>query len=235
MPVTARKLAIALHDVEPRTLDRCRLIRQWLADRGADRITLLAIPHADRALEPDGACAEWLRARAAAGDAVAQHGLLHRRQRRAGLVRSWLADRQGGDAAEFVGLTRQETADAVDAGRTLLTAAGLTPNGFVAPAYAYTQALRRALRSRYAWSSGLLGIHAARPLLVPAHGLGTSTDFKRRTSPALLRIGVRLPTKVLRLDVHPADFDLRSHVSALETALRQSHDRRPVTYDELVA
>jgi hypothetical protein len=234
--VTARTLAIALHDVEPLTLDRCRFIRQWLADRGADRITLLAIPHAGpRALEPDGACADWLRARAAAGDAVAQHGMHHQRHRRAGPARAWLADRQGGDAAEFIGLTEQETADAVDAGRTLLTAAGLTPHGFVAPAYAYTRALRRALDSRYAWYGGLLGIHAARPLRTPAHGLGTSTDFKRRTSPALLRIGVSLPTSVVRLDVHPADFELPSHVSALDAALGRAHDRRPMTYDELAA
>lgn len=234
--MTAPTLAVALHDVEPGTLERCRVIRQWLADRGAHRITLLAIPHAGaRGLEPDGACADWLRARAAAGDAIAQHGMHHRRQRHAGPVRAWLADRQGGDAAEFVGLTEQETADAVDAGRSLLTAAGLTPNGFVAPAYAYTPALRRALRSRYAWYGGLLGIHAATPLRTPAHGLGTSTDFKRRTSPALLRIGTRLPTRILRLDVHPADFELTAHVSALETALRQAHDRRPMTYDELAA
>jgi predicted deacetylase len=234
--VTAPTLAIALHDVEPDTLDRCRFIRQWLAARGAECITLLAIPHAGaRALEPDGACADWLRARAAAGDAIAQPGMHHQRQRRAGRARAWLADRQGGDAAEFVGLTEQETADAVDAGRTLLTAAGLTPHGFVAPAYAYTPALRRALRSRYAWYGGLLGIYGARTLCVPAQGLGTSTDFKRRTSPALMRIGVRVPTRVLRLDVHPADFELRSHVSALETALRQADDRRPVTYDELAA
>jgi len=158
----------------------------------------------------------------------------HRRSRRAGLARDWLADRQGGDAAEFVGLEPQQAIAAIEDGRALLHAAGISPRGFVAPAYAYTCVLRRELRRSFDWYGGLVAIHGPRPVLALANGLGSSTAFKRRASPAVLRVGARLPTKVLRVDVHPADFELPDHVGALDTLLRRSSSsRQPATYDEL--
>ena len=72
-------LAVALHDVEPGTFERCALIRDWLSDLGVDRVTLLVIPARD--LHPladrSPAIAEWLIERQRAGDAVAQHGFEH--------------------------------------------------------------------------------------------------------------------------------------------------------------
>jgi hypothetical protein len=233
--MSTRALVVAVHDVEPRTLERCRAIRQWLAERGVDRVTLLAVPDMDgQPLEPGGSCAWWLRSRLSEGDAVAQHGLRHRRRWHGGPVRDWLADRQGGEAAEFVGMSERETAQAVDFGRALLLNAGVRPRGFVAPAYAYTRALRRTLESRFAWYGGLLAIHGARPRRSAALGLGTSTAFKRQTSPAVLRVGAQLPTPIVRIDVHPEDFGLPRHVAALDAALRRHRRRRPMTYDELV-
>jgi hypothetical protein len=42
-----RRIAVAIHDVEPATFERCALIRDWLADHGIDRATLLVIPAPD--------------------------------------------------------------------------------------------------------------------------------------------------------------------------------------------
>jgi hypothetical protein len=39
----------------------------------------------------------------------------------------------------------------IEAGRRVLTLAGLEPRGFVAPAYAYTPALRRELALEFEW------------------------------------------------------------------------------------
>ena len=39
--------------------------------------------------------------------------------------------------------------------------------------------------------------------------------------------------RVLRLDLHPADFDRPRRVLALEAVLRGAASRRAVTYDEL--
>jgi predicted deacetylase len=230
------RLAVCLHDVSPRTLRRCQDIRSWLARRGVDRATLLVIPcEAGTPLAPDGDAAAWLRGTAAAGDVVAQHGLHHRRSRACSAWRDWIADRQGGAAAEFVGLDAAETAFALAEGRHILMNAGLSAAGFVAPAYAYTPQLRRELRRRFDWYAGVLAIHARRETIhAPAHGLGTSTRLKRQTSALVLRAGARMPTSVRRVDVHPADFDLPRHVEALDRVLRPQ-SRRCVTYDQIAA
>src|SRR5205085_7632614 len=102
-------------------------------------------------------------------------------------VRQLVARAQGGGASEFVGLGETDTRRVIDAGRRILHLAGLETRGFVAPAYAYTPALRGVLRERFAWWAGLLGLHAGdRTRLSPAVGLGTSGPVKRLTSPALL-------------------------------------------------
>lgn len=96
-----RRLAVALHDVEPVTFERCALIRDWLADHGVDRVTLLVIRSPDmHTFDRRGPeLAGWLAERRAAGDAVAQQGLCGRR---------------------FSRLDERETRHHVDAGRRLL-------------------------------------------------------------------------------------------------------------------
>jgi predicted deacetylase len=48
----AGSIAVALHDVEPATFERCALIRDWLNDHGIERVTLLVIPARDLAPVP---------------------------------------------------------------------------------------------------------------------------------------------------------------------------------------
>jgi predicted deacetylase len=238
--MTDRLLAVALHDVEPRWADRCRDIRAWLGEWGVGRVSLLVIP----APAPDGrplaeqdpALVAWLRERAAAGDTVAQHGLAHERACESRWPRSTLAQWQGGAAAEFPGLDGAETIARVRTGRDILRACGLEPYGFVAPGYAYTPELRAELQRTFAWSADLWGLSTrCRRLHMPAVGLGVSTASKRAVSTRFVRTGARLARRVLRLDVHPADFDSPGHVRALEAALAAASGRRPITYDELVA
>jgi predicted deacetylase len=230
-------LAVALHDVEPRTYERCVEIREWLRERGVERGTLLVVPaprlHPFDGMRPE--LADWLRSMVAAGDAVAQHGLRHQRTQRVGPVAGLRSRAAGGRAAEFAGLDPQATADALDIGLRLMRRAGLPPRGFVAPAYFYTRALRRALPRRYAWWSDLWRVHAnGSSVSAPALCLGASTSFKRASSPPLARVRALLSKTVLRLDVHPADFDLPGHVDALERILERARGRVAVTYDELV-
>jgi predicted deacetylase len=235
----ARLCAVALHDVAPSTFDRCAEIRTWLAERGVEHATLLVIPAGD--LHPfdvrSPALASWLRRRALEGDAVAQHGFRHLRIRHARVPRRWVAHAQGNGAAEFPGLDRGATRAAVRTGLRLMAAAGIRPRGFVAPAYAYTRSLRDEVEERFEWWAGLLGIHRAgrRPLLAPANGLGTSSAFKRRLSPLTATAGSCAAGRLMRIDVHPADFDHPRHVRALESMLRRARGRSMVSYDELVA
>jgi uncharacterized protein len=145
----AGQIAVALHDVEPATFDRCALIRDWLGDHGIERVTLLVIPapdlHPFHDRRPE--MVHWLAECAARGDAIAQHGFQHRA--------SAAAPRRSNPAAEFLGLDVDETRRAVEAGRRVLRLAGVRPRGFVAPAYAYTDALRETLAASFDWWASL--------------------------------------------------------------------------------
>ena len=234
--MSARTIAVALHDVEPATFERCALIRDWLDDLGIDRATLLVIPapdlHAFDRRRPE--LAQWLDERVHCGDSVAQHGFQHRQTRSAGGARQLLARLQGGNAAEFPGLDPDETARAVHAGLRVLRSAGVDAHGFVAPAYAYTGALREVLTATFDWWAGVWTVHDRNGgRRSPALALGTSGPIRRALSPPFVRAGAVLPQRTIRLDLHPADFDHPRNVLALEWVLRRAHRHSPITYDEL--
>jgi uncharacterized protein len=234
----SHSLAVAMHDVEPRSFGRCREIREWLLERDVTRVTLLVIPAAD--LHPVGtrapALAAWLRGRVASGDAVAQHGLSHRRAGQVPWPRSALTSWQGGSAAEFPGLGREDAARRVRVGRRLLEEIELDPRGFVAPGYAYTRALRQVLAESYEWFADVRGVWTRSRGKVPAVALclGSSTRLKRALSPALVTAAGRRAGSVMRVDIHPADFDLPRHIATLEGMLERARERSSVTYDELL-
>jgi predicted deacetylase len=233
-----RYVAVALHDVEPGTLGRCREIREWLERRGVGRVTLLAIP-APRGRPIRPRCsdlARWLRERTVDGDRIAQHGFRHLQAHSARPPRQWLAKRQGGDAAEFVGLDPAGTVEALDRGRAILLEAGVEPRGFVAPGYAYTRSLRTALAARYAWWADLVAVRTPqRSRYSPALCLGASSAFKRASSPAVVRGLAAVGGSVMRIDVHPSDIDQARSRNALERLLERAAGRTAVAYDELVA
>jgi predicted deacetylase len=244
--VARSRIAVALHDIEPATFERCALIRDWLDDHGVDRVTLLVIPARDLhpLAERSPKMTSWLYERSRAGDSIAQHGFQHEQLRRGAFSRPTLLHARRGRSAEFVGLDVDETRRAVDAGWRLLKLAGIEPDGFVAPAYAYTQALRQVLPKRFRWWAGLLRVHRIlagadgdpRQLLAPAWGMTTNSPLRRALSPSLIRAGSLLCSRTLRLDLHPADLQHPRHVMALEWVLHRA-GRRPaaITYDELVA
>jgi predicted deacetylase len=236
---SGRTIAVALHGIEPATFERCAVIRDWLDDHGVDRVTLLVIPARD--LHPVGerspAMVEWLCERRLAGDSIAQHGFQHDRLRRGRSTRSLLAHRPG----EFSGLDGEETRRAVHAGWRLMKIAGIPPDGFVAPAYAYTTALRCTLRERFSWWAELLRVHRTAPATgvsatasrAPALSLGSGGRLGHAVSPSLVRAGALLPTSTLRLDLHPCDLRYARHMMALEWVLQRARSRVAVTYGEL--
>ncbi len=222
-----RTVAVAVHDIEPATFERCALIRDWLSDHGIERVTLLVIPARDLHPLQDRrpGIGEWLRERERAGDAIAQHGFHHLQARPA----AWPSRAWTGCEPEFVGLDEDETRRAVDAGRRVLKLAGIEPRGFVAPAYAYTPALRETLSARFDWWAGLLRVHARR-----------STRSERLLSPPVRLhrapcLGALLAGSTLRIDVHAGDLDRPRRMLALESLLRRAARRSAVTYADLAA
>jgi predicted deacetylase len=214
-------------------------IRSWLGERGVDRVTLLVIPargfHSFARRSP--ALHDWLYHQVADGDAVAQHGLMHDRGvRRSNLRRELVARFQGGQAAEFVGLSARSTRERVRAGRAILQDAGFDPRGFVAPAYAYTPALREHLGREFDWYADLVRVFQrggkVRP--APAYCLGTSGILRRPLSPLAASGMAALSRSIVRIDIHPADFEHRSHKRALERMIERTSDLPTLVYDQLV-
>jgi predicted deacetylase len=228
-------LAVALHGVEPRTFEHCRQLREWLAAHGVDAVTLLVIPAPD--LHPfaarSPALTSWLRARTAMGDAVAQHGLAPRSTRvslYAGIVRA----ARGRRRAEFDGLDRAETEARVMTGTRLLRDLEIDAAGFVAPAYAYTRALRAVLVERFEWFADAQSIVRATepPLHVCARRPAARGPSRRARTASQA-------SRCLRIDVFPSDLDSPRRLATLEALLPSSANpaqrgaRRAVTYDEL--
>jgi predicted deacetylase len=262
MSAAPRTIAVALHDIEPATFERCALIRDWLDDHGVDHVTLLVIPARDLhpVAERSPEMVSWLIERARSGDAIAQHGFQHLRSQRSRgpyeTLRNFKPDRE----SEFVGLDSHETRRAVEAGWRVMKLAGIEPRGFVAPGYAYTPALRRTLSERFQWWAALLGLHRAHPaaatptvgerlessasigrhrrreLMGPPLALSSSGRLHRALSPALLRAGALMSGTTLRLDLHPSDLEHPSHMLALEWVLKRSvRTREAVTYEQLAS
>lgn len=230
MPAS-RQIAVALHDVEPSTFERCALIRDWLDDHGIIKVTLLVIPACDMHPFHDRCpeLAEWISERLALGDTVAQHGFRHRQLRPGTRVQRTVARWHGTDGGEFVGLDDEEARRAVGAGRRVLKLAGFQPRGFVAPAYAYTAELERALAPSFDWWASLNRLvtdHGRCSSSLPAVTLGSAPPAGRRSTSSLAY-------PLLRLDVHPSDLDEPGRVGALEHVLRRAGRRDAVTYDEL--
>jgi predicted deacetylase len=212
-------LAVTIHAIEPRSFQRAREIREWLAARGVDRVTLAVVPAAD--LHPVGTrsplLAAWLRSRAARGDAIAQHGLQHR-----------------GRGSEFAGLDPAESAGRVLTGLSLLREVELDPRGFIAPGYGYTAALRAELGRHFAWFGERAEVCGAQQRLrAPALGLGTASALARTFTPGLTRRRAARSGALLRLDIHPADFALPGHVAAFAEILRGAAGRQVLTYDDI--
>jgi predicted deacetylase len=240
------RIAVALHDIEPATFERCALIRDWLSDHGVDRATLLVIPARDLhpLSERSPEMTRWLADRRAAGDSIAQHGFQHLQMRGGAFSRRPLARARSRGSAEFVGLDSNETRRAVDAGWRVLKLAGIEPDGFVAPAYAYTPALRNVLPDKFRWWAGLLALHRTHAvaegdssgMITPAWGIGMGSPLRRTLAPSLIRTGSVLCGETMRLDLHPSDLEHPRYMMALEWVLgRAGHRRQAITYDELLA
>jgi predicted deacetylase len=236
----ARRLAVAVHGIEPAHFERCALIRDWLLDAGIERATLLVVPARD--MHPVGqrapALVDWLSERRRAGDEIAQHGLRHQGARAGSTPLRAFAGRATA-SSEFAGLSLEEAGRVVRSGWRLLKLAGIEPQGFVAPAYGYTRELHAALDHRFDWWADM---RAVRPVGrdggsgAPALGLSSASLLARSVSPMLLGATSRLAARDVRLDIHLADLAAPRLVGALERAVRRlAPEREAVTYGELAA
>jgi hypothetical protein len=107
----------------------------------------------------------------------------------------------------------------------------------VAPAYAYTPALREHLEREFDWYADIMRVFCrdGGARTAPAYCLGTSGFVRRPLSPLAARGLSALTRSLVRIDVHPEDFDHRTHKRALDAVLARSEELPTVVYDDLVA
>lgn len=201
------RLIVSIHDITPRRVGETLEWRETIAAMAGGPVSLLVVPrYAGLGSWRHGAGAAALVDLAEAGDEVVVHGYTH--------------TLDGHDGAE----TRHHDAAGARAlvsdGAWELRAAGLRPDGFIAPAYgrlrdagpacAGAGLMWWATRS-HLWTGDLR-------IALPSLGLGASTPLRRVLSPAVARGAVRAlrGAPVLRLDLHTADL----HHPRLATAGR---------------
>jgi uncharacterized protein len=245
------RLAVSIHDVAPRWLLEVTTLRDCLARWGAERVTLLAVPHFHRGvrLVDHPATCRWLVERAAAGDEVALHGY-HHLQRAAPSrpldhlrARLWTAG-EGECLQPELALPLM-----LARGRAALTSIlSSPPAGFVAPAWLEPSGFSALLaRAGFAWHETSRFVEALAPQrrhFSPVIGFATRTPLRQALSLAwsqLLLATTFSPSSpaslpALRIAVHPADLHSPHVMAALERAVRRTAAFAPsVTTRELLA
>jgi predicted deacetylase len=246
----ASEVLLSLHDVAPVHHARLARAEALFTELGVRRITYLLVPdfHGSGGSELDPAFRAWCHQERAFSVRWFLHGYTHRddapTERRAPLgARERLKRRTlTGGEGEFIPLTPAEQHRRVEAGRRCFRdLLGSEPEGFVAPAWLHNPALPEILAQhgiRYHEDHRRIyhlgeGTSRRAPVITWA----TRTRLRRWSSthgaPPLARICGGAP--LLRLAVHPHDFDHAGTISSIRTVWRRALAAREQRfYDEIV-
>ena len=209
-------LVVSIHDIAPSNRETVQKIISELATNGVRVCSLLVVPdyhHQGLAVE-DGQFVSWLRDLESHGHEIVIHGYFHQRPRGQNeTLRKRLMTRSyTDDEGEFYDLEYEEALRRITAARDGFRRSGLTPRGFIAPAWLlgadgeraardaemeYTTRLRtvRDLRSGEDFSAWSL-VYSVR------------SEWRRGVSLAW-NAGLRLLVRekpLLRLSIHPPDY-----------------------------
>lgn len=240
------KLAFALHDVTPFHRQRIERAEACFARWGIEKATYLFIPdyHARHAAASPEFAAWCRRERPFAVDWFL-HGYYHREcsaPRPPREIRSAAEIRCGESEAEFAALDDDATEARLTDGRKVFEdCLGFAPRGFVAPRWAFRPTLLSKLTAhRFEWTESyrnIVHLPSDRQFSAPVLTWATRTVVRKWTSilgiPALSLLHSRTP--LLRIAVHPFDFDHPRTICSIERAVRSAlHTRQQVVYDELL-
>ncbi len=232
---------VSIHDVHQGNAARVGIMLSKLKETGVDRCSLLVVPNYHRrgAMTNDSAFCEWLAGRCAEGHEIVAHGFYHVREPR---TRESARDRfvtrvytQG--EGEFYDLSEFEAEYRLKLVRSTFRDAGLSPRGFIAPAWLLSAGSERALKTLgfdYTVSIGeVRDLQQARSTVSRSLVYSARSTLRRLCSlgwNALLFTAVRC-RPLLRLSIHPPDFEhaaVWNHILSLVRRFRKTH--RPVTY-----
>lgn len=232
------KLLISFHDVTPFHMARLEKAESLFRDIDVEKVTYLLIPryHGSYLSSENPRFMEWCRTARTFRIQWHLHGYHHLEASRdpvenAGRVapgdrwkRKFLTAGEG----EFLALDPAQMRDKLDLGRGIFRAClKMEPQGFVAPAWLFNSGLRAALKEqgiRYTEDHRrLFEVKSGRTLPSPVITWATRTMIRKYGSliicPFLARLWASAP--VLRIAIHPFDFDHAGTVANIRGVLRR--------------
>jgi hypothetical protein len=205
---------VSIHDVSPAWKDEVELALERCHAHGI-KPALLVVPnfHGEAPLLEDRAYCDRLRALEVDGHEIYLHGFFHKSRPRENAGARWLFAQKvvSGGEAEFSDVTPEEARERLDDGEDVLARAGLTPTGFIPPAWSMPRWMHDVLRERgYRFSEDHLKVYD------PARGQARASvvlNYATRSVPRLFstvaynRVAKHaralLPARVA---IHPADM-----------------------------
>jgi predicted deacetylase len=239
-------LVVSIHDVAPSSRGRAEEMIAELAHHGVAVCSLLVVPnyHRHGCFTEDRAFVRWLQELETKGHEIVIHGYFHERPRRAGETASekLFTRFYTKDEGEFYDLGYDEAFRRISQARAEFTASGLTPRGFIAPAWLLGKPGERAAAdAELEYTTRLTGVRDLRSgENYPARTLAYSvrSGWRRTTSLAWNNLLVRhlAEAPLARVSIHPPD---RDHPDVWGQILRLTdrllENRNATTYRDWIA
>ncbi|MFL6539273.1 MAG: DUF2334 domain-containing protein, partial [Chthoniobacterales bacterium] len=244
--VEQQPLIVSLHDVAPATRSACERMLTDLARHHVRTCSLLVVPnyHHNGPSLDDREFVQWLRDLESAGNEVVIHGYFHDRPHRGNeSVRvKLITERYTNAEGEFYDLGYEEAFNRITRARDEFKSAGLTPRGFIAPAWLLSEeAERAAADAEMEYTTRLTNVRDLRTReTFRARSLvySTRSGWRRATSlawnAALARVLWHAP--LVRVGLHPPDVQHTAIWDQIVHLLDQLTDTRtPTTYRDWIA
>ncbi len=246
MEVNKGALVISIHDVAPSTRETTEKILAELAHCGVATCSLLVVPnyhHAGSATE-DRECGICLREWEGHGHEIVIHGYFHQRPRREDedARQKFVTRFYTRDEGEFYDLAYDEALSRIGRAKEEFAAAGLKPNGFIAPAWLLnTDGESAATDAEMEYTTRLGSVRDLRcQKTFASQSLVYSTSSAWRRAASLAWNSILFPIvnqrPLVRLSIHPPDFEHPEiWRQILRFAERLSQERTVTTYGAWVA
>jgi hypothetical protein len=239
-------LIVSVHDVAPATRAAAEEIVAQLSHHRVPVCSLLVVPnyHHRGSSTEDRGFVRWLQDLEAEGHEIVIHGYFHERPRRNGenLRERFFTRSYTNDEGEFYDLDYDEALHRITRARDEFARAGLTPRGFIAPAWLLGSAAERAAaEAEMEYTTRLTGIRDLR----------YGDNFLARTLVYSVRSGWRRVASMVwngalarqlagaplaRVSIHPPD---RNHPEIWQQILRLTdrlvENRTATTYRDWIA
>lgn len=243
MSLDTRFFTISFHDLAPHTQPICQQFLKDLKALGINKTSLLAVPfwHYREPLNRYPDFLRWLKSVEQDGHEICLHGYYHKADEvKGGPWRQLMGRIYTNSEGEFYQLPYDSAYERLERGVSLLRSAGLTVDGFTAPAWLLSPDSRRALCDlgflyTTTWMHFDL-LETEEKVFAPALAFSCRTALRRNCSKRWVRFWYWLQqdATILRLAVHPADL-LYPSIRAMILSLveRAVQLRSPLSYRDL--